>query len=230
MKHLLLIASLGLLGLGNTASAADKAMPAGVVTSLTGKVTLYPLAKAGKSADLRLGQQLMAGDRIMTGANGRAALVLTDGTQLRVNYNTDLTLQDKDSKGRASERGIASIKVALGDLWAKVTKKNSRLEFETSSAVAAVKGTTLELNVSLDELCAKLYEGKLNVGNDLGASDLVSLQMLCVSKGKAPGKPQAFDGKPTWSDSVGSATGAEVEVDYVDDQGQNKSLKLNYSK
>jgi hypothetical protein len=219
------------LGLSAVVRSADQAAtPAGVVTTLSGKVTLYMASKAGKTGDLRLGQQLYAGDRLLTGANGRLAMVLTDGTQLKLNYNTDMTLLDKDSKGKASERGIASIKVALGGLWAKVTKKNSRLEFDTPSAVAAVKGTTLQLDVKLDELCAQLYEGKLAISNDLGASDLSSLQQLCVSKGFAPGKPTSFDGKQTWSQEIGKATGAEVEVDYTDSNGQGQVLKLDYSK
>ena len=131
-KIFALILSLGLV------VSLQAAPPAGVVTSVSGKVSLYTAAKADKAAALKAGQQLYAGDRLLTGANGRAALVLTDGTQLKLNYNTDITLRDKDSKGRASERGIGSIKLAIGGLWAKVTKKNSRLEFDTPAAVAAV--------------------------------------------------------------------------------------------
>jgi hypothetical protein len=158
--------------------------------------------------------------------------VLTDGTQLKVNYNTDLTLRDKDSKGRLNEgRGVGSIKLALGNLWAKVTKKNSKLEFDTPAAVAAVKGTELELEIDpKGELCAKLYEGKLSIQNDLGAADLVQLQMLCVAKGFAPAKPTGFDGKRSWSEIVGEATAAEVEVEYFDADGSVKSIKLNYEK
>jgi hypothetical protein len=215
------------LGLAAAVQAADT--PAGVVTSASGKITLYSAAKANKAGALRLGQQLYAGDRVQTGANGRLALVLTDGTQLKVNYNTDITLRDKDTKGRESARGIASIKVALGDLWAKVTKKNSRLEFETPSAVAAVKGTTLELNVTLDELCAKLKEGKLDVANDLGGVSLTDLQMTCVRRGQKPPKPQAWDGKDSWTGNVGGASGAEVDIEYTDGDDR-KSLKLEYGK
>lgn len=221
----LLIAMLS-LGLAATAMAAA---PAGVVTSVSGKVSLYAAAKAGKSASLQPGAQLYAGDRLLTGANGRAALVLTDGTLLKVNYNTDITLKDTDSKGKASERGIARIAIALGGLWAKVTKKNSRLEFEAPAAVAAVKGTELSLEVTLDELCAKLKEGKLDVNNALGSSSLTQLQMLCVAQGHKPGAPQAWGGDDGWSDDVGGATSAQVEIKF-NDGGQDKSVKLDYGK
>lgn len=217
------------LGLAAALQAAPQAAaPAGVVTSVSGKVSLHKADKA--AAPLKLGQQLYAGDRLTTGANGRAALVLTDGTQLKVNYNTDITLRDKDSKGRASERGIGSIKVALGGLWAKVTRKNSRLEFDTPAAVAAVKGTELILEVDLEQLCAKLKEGGLSIQNGLGAAELAKLQMLCVAKGAKPGTPQGWDGKDEWTKQVGGASGAEVSVQFQDDDGQVKHLKLDYGK
>jgi hypothetical protein len=220
-KVLTAILSLGL------AAVLQAAPPAGVVTSVAGKVSLH---KGDKVSALRLGQQLYAGDRLTTGANGRAALVLTDGTQLKVNYNTDITLRDTDSKGKASERGIGSIKVALGGLWAKVVKKGSRLEFDTPAAVAAVKGTELILEVELDKLCAKLREGSLGISNRLGAADLGKLQMLCVSKGKMPGTPSPWNGSADWTNQVGGATGAEVEIRFRDGDGQDKALKLEYGK
>lgn len=222
-KFLIAFLSLGL------AATAMAAAPAGVVTSVSGKVSLYAAAKAGKSTALQPGAQLYAGDRLLTGANGRAAMVLTDGTQLKVNYNTDITLKDTDVSGKASPRGIARIAIALGGLWAKVTKKNSRLEFDTPSAVAAVKGTELSLDVTLDELCAKLKEGKLDINNDLGSSSLTQLQMLCVGKGHKPGAPQTWGGNDGWSSNVGGATSAQVEIKF-NDGGQDKSVKLDYSK
>lgn len=219
-----------ILSLGLAVAVHAAGVPAGVVTSVSGKVSLYGGAdKAAKSVALKPGKQLYAGDRLLTGANGRVGLVLTDGTQLKLNYNTDITLRDKDSKGKAAERGIGSIKVALGGLWAKVTKKNSRLEFDTPAAVAAVKGTTLELEVSLDELCAKLAEGKLDVANDLGGASLTELQMLCVTKGKKPGTPMAWNGKDTWANQVGGASSAEVEIKF-NDNDTDKTIILEYGK
>jgi hypothetical protein len=220
-KILTAILSLGL------AAAVQASAPAGVVTSVAGKVSLH---KGDKVSALRLGQQLHAGDRLTTGANGRAALVLTDGTQLKVNYSTDITLRGSDSKGKAGERGIGSIKVALGSLWAKVVKKGSRLEFDTPSAVAAVKGTELILEVELDKLCAKLREGGLSITNSKGTSDLGKLQMLCVTKGQKPGPPGPWDGKDKWTKDVGKASGAEVEIRFRDGDGQARSLKLEYGK
>ena len=145
----ILFCALALGGLVGPLQASSTRQPAGVITFLSGKVTVYTAAK-GEGQPLTLGKQLYAGDEIKTGANGRAAMVLLDGTQLRINYNTDITLKDKNSKGKTGPRGIGAIGVALGELWAKVTHKDSTLEFDTPAAVAAVKGTEPIIGVTPD--------------------------------------------------------------------------------
>ena len=215
------------------AGALSASQPVGVVTSLSGKVTLFNAAAADKGKEIKLGQQLVAGDRLKTGANGRAALVLVDGTQMKINYNTDITLRDKDTKGKTSDRGVGSIKIALGELWAKVTKKNSRLEFDTPAAVAAVKGT--EPIFSVDEkgtLCAKLREGKLDIANDLGAVSLTELQQVCVSPHSKPQGVVSYDPKKDKGFDAGmtDSTSAQVEILFNDQQGNVKKAVVEYSK
>jgi ferric-dicitrate binding protein FerR (iron transport regulator) len=160
--------------------------------------------------------------------------VLTDGTQLKLNYNTDITLRDKDSKGKASARGIGSIKLTLGDLWAKVTKKNSRLEFDTPAAVAAVKGTEPLLSVSQDGgLCVKLREGSLELLNDLGAAKLGELEQICLKKGGplSDSMKMKWDGvKDSFDGGFGGATKADVLIRYLDEKGEPTELKLEYTK
>ncbi len=215
---------------GDLRAVEQKVKPLGVVTGLSGKVTLYT-AQNVKGAGIKLGQTLQTGDRLLTGANGRLMLVLSDGTQLKVNYNTDITLRDKDSKGRLSERGVGSIKIALGNLWAKVTSKKSKLEFDTPAAIAAVKGTEPNIEVSESgDLCVKLKEGKLDVANDLGSASLKALQMVCVTKGSAPGKVVVWDGKVEWVNQVGQATKAQVEMLLRDKDGKEKTVILDYEK
>jgi hypothetical protein len=232
-RTFILAACLGLVGM----LPADQPVPSavGVVTVMSGKVSLYTAVSPDKGKDMMLGQQLHDGDRLKTGANGRAALVLVDGTQLRINYNTDMTLKAQDTKGKTSDRGIGSIKVTVGEWWAKVTKKNSHLEFDTPSAVAAVKGT--EINFAVDEdgsLCAKLREGKLDIGNDLGSMSLTQLQQACLSKGQKPSDSliQKWDGKGTFEGDLAKAQAATVEIDFKDHDSKKSPGKivLQYSK
>lgn len=238
----LLIAFLA-LALGAPLAAATKREPAGVITSISGQVDLYlrpaPALKVAATAAAplvkapHLGQTLFAGDRLKTGANGRVALVLTDGTQLKLNYNTDATLSDRNSKGRTSARGIAAIKILFGQLWAKVTKKDSTLEFDTPSAVAAVKGTEPLITVGPDgSICVQLRSGKVRMSNELsGAVTLDPNQQICVApheKITASLVQPWGSSVPTWEQGFNQASQATVMVNYTDQGGAAKTVVLNY--
>ena len=116
MKRILSILALAAMVLLPLASHADdaKAKPAGTVISVSGKVSLIS-SKSSSGKSLKPGQAVYAGDRIKTGANGKAQIVLSDGTMLKVSYLTDITLRDTDVHGKQGGRGIASIKIALGE-------------------------------------------------------------------------------------------------------------------
>lgn len=227
MKRFMMI-GLALL-LATTGFSGENKKPAGTVISVSGKVTLT--SSDSSSGGLKAGQPVYAGDRIQTGANGRAQVVLSDGTQLKVNYLTDLTLRDTDTKGKQSERGIGSIKLALGQLWAKVTKKNSRLEFETPAAVAAVKGTEPSFDVDPSgNLCIKLKEGKLDLsGSKGGSASMGEMQQICVMAGKTFSQDQvkAWDGKGLdWAAQLNNmATSGTISVET--DHG---TINLKYQK
>lgn len=231
MKRILSVLALGAFLFTPLATRGEevKSKAAGTVISVSGKVTVTTAKAADSGASLKPGQAIYAGDRIKTGANGRVQVVLSDGTMLKVNYLTDITLRDTDVKGRSSERGIASIKISLGNLWAKVTKKNSRLEFETPAAVAAVKGTEPDFTVDeLGDLCVKLREGKLDLSNDLGGVSMSELQQLCVKKGEKPGKPQSWNGKGVGGGNDPSS--AAVTLHVRDKDGQTRDVKVQYDK
>ncbi|HTB23614.1 MAG TPA: FecR family protein [bacterium] len=238
------LASTLALALSAGLAAAIKHSPAGVVISVSGKVTLYsqsaaPVpasAKAGEPQPKfpRLGQTVYAGDRLKTGDNGRAALVLTDGTQLKMNYDTDITLSDRNSKGHSSSRGIAAIKIFIGELWAKVTKKDSTLEFDTPAAVAAVKGTEPIIIVGADgSTCVELRSGKVRMSNGLpGGATLMPNEQICL----APNQKITASLVQPWNSGTGTfettfnqASQATVTVNYVDEGGVAKTLVLNYA-
>jgi hypothetical protein len=213
-------------------AAAPAPASAGRVLAVSGKVEVYPVGSdVGKA--LKLGGPLFAGDRIKTGANGQVKAVLVDGTRLTISYNTDITLRDKNSKGKTSARGIASIKIALGELWAKVTHKDSQLEFETPDAVAAVKGTEPGFVVtggSNATTCIYLLNGAIKLSNPTGSANMGPLTQVCLSAGTTitQGIIQPWDGHN--APGEGDATNATVELQYKDANNKVQSLQMNYSK
>jgi hypothetical protein len=229
MKITSLILAGALLAASALPAAASK--PAGVVTLVQGSVSrlLDSAAKPAAPAALKVGDAVFADDRITTGANGRAALVLTDGTQLKLNYNTDIVLHAKTVAGKSNDRGIASIKILLGDLWSKITKKKSIFEFETPSAVAAVKGSSGEVSADAGQTCIQWSEGKLAVSNDLGSQMMGALQQMCVAKGFAPPAPAPWTPPASsWSSSLGGVEAATLQVKVKDADGSEKTLVIEY--
>ena len=226
---------LSLMALALSAPALAAGPAAGVVTSVSGKVTVYA-AGASLGGPLKLAAPLHVGDRIKTGANGRVVLVLSDGTRLNVNYNTDITLRDKNSEGKTSPRGIASIKIALGELWAKVTKSHSQLEFDTPGAVAAVKGTEPGFIVGDGpdpSTCIYLLNGALWLSNGSGSAKMGPLTQASLGKGiqLTQSLVTPWNGVshlPT--DLNDTATGAEVQLQYQGADGKAKTLDLRYGK
>jgi hypothetical protein len=207
---------------------------AGVVVAVSGKAEVFA-AGSDQSQALKLGGTLHVGDRIKTGANGQVRATLLDGTRLNISYNTDITLKDKNSKGKGSARGIASIKIALGELWAKVTKKDSQLEFETPDAVAAVKGTEPGFVVQdgVDAVtCIYLLSGAMQLSNAGGKADMTPMTQACLSaKTKlTQALVQTWDGKNAPKDGGSSASQATVQLQYKNNDGIVKSVELDYSK
>ncbi len=213
--------------------------PAGVVLLVSGQVSRYPAAasptsRPARPVPIRRGQTVFAGDRLKTGRNGRLALVLVDGTQLKLNYDTDITLKDRDVRGKPSPRGVAAIRVFFGQLWARVTHQGSTLEFETPAAVAAVKGTEPLFDVAKNgTVCVRLRNGKLDLSNEL--SDGVFLkagEQICMRPHFkiTPKLVQAWDpNSTTWEKGFQQATRAAVTVKYVDASGAPRTLVLDYA-
>jgi len=145
-----LVAMLIATASGSRAQAADAAAPptaeaVGLVKRVAGAVQLQ---RGESQQPLKEGQSLVATDRLVTGADGVAAIVFRDGTQLTVGASTDLHLRryafepkSDDyafdlylSKGRAI---YASGKIG------KLAPQAVRLD--TPTATVGVRGTRLIL-------------------------------------------------------------------------------------
>jgi hypothetical protein len=206
-----------------------------VVIYVAGEVNAISAAEAeSKPKAVKLGQSLNDGDRLKTGANGRASLVFTDGSQMKLNYNTDMMLRSKDINGEKNVRGINSVKLFIGSLWSRITHNpKATFEIETSSAVAAVKGSSGTVDEDgQDTTCIHWVDGKVKVFNPFGSSSITDQEELCVHKGEAP--PKAHKYTPSghgWQDEVkqGSA-GGTLKVKLSGEGGASEEVDIDLSK
>lgn len=144
-----------------------------------------------------VGAQVLAGDKLQTGAKTKIRIKLTDGSILALGERSSLTVVKYETDGG---KRSGSLRVAIGAFWMQVAKwtnpADSFVEVETPSAVAGVRGTTLWGDTQRQVICA--LEGEVSVrhatNKKLKAASLTAGN--CVGKlgaGKlAPVKP---DGK-----------------------------------
>jgi hypothetical protein len=182
----------------------------------------------GEKASLN-SPQLYEGDKIVTREFGKADILLDDGSLLRLRENTDLVLKDK-KPGKSKSR----LQVLLGRIWAKVSKQENLLEIETPSAVAAIKGTALELIVQQNgDTVLIVWEGLVKLFNDLGETMVKAAQQSQANNGKAPGAAVDVDLSKLdqwFMSSLGAPTNQTLKTTIKDKDGHEIQLNLKYDK
>jgi hypothetical protein len=176
-----------------------------------------------------VGLQLFEGDTVVTKEMGGADILLDDGSLLRLRENTNLVLKDKKpgkSKGR--------LQVLLGRIWAKVTTRENLLEIETPSAVAAVKGTALELIVLQNgDSTLIVWDGLVEFMNELGKVMVKAAQESQAQKGQAPGQPVNVDLNKLeqwFKASIGTPPIRTLKTTVKDKNGREQQINLKYDK
>ncbi|TSC77761.1 MAG: hypothetical protein G01um101429_964 [Parcubacteria group bacterium Gr01-1014_29] len=105
--------------------------------------------ETGKSHVLRNGDEVELGKMIETDAGGLATIHFPDGSVLRLDSATRVTLEQAEFNPE-SERLIAKIFLASGQVWSKVlilVTPDSLWEVRTSNAVATVRGTAFGMTM-----------------------------------------------------------------------------------
>ncbi|MBN1576661.1 MAG: FecR domain-containing protein [Chitinispirillaceae bacterium] len=145
----------------------------------------------------RLKMALKETDAIRTFIESEAELEISDGSLIKIGENT--TIELSSLKGTAEHQNT-SMKIMNGAILANVKKlvsPASSFEFETPTATAAIRGTTVGLEVSKEQTTVKVYEGKVLV-TPHGSENSVSIQqyqMGIVQKGMDKVSIKKFDEK-----------------------------------
>ena len=132
------------------------------LTTVSGSVTVTRAADGAVDTAQQVGPRVrngsvFPGDVVATEAGASAKLVFSDGTELRLEEGTALTIQPLDvstllAQGERQQVVGRRIKVLAGKVFAEVVPGGAvATEFETPSGVAAVKGTTLSIEVRAEE-------------------------------------------------------------------------------
>jgi len=165
-----------------SAATADR-QPAATVQVASGTVTVRrPAAAAG--APLREREALYAGDVVSTGADGRATLVFSDGSQVRLNVDSavEITTPTSVRKGKQS-----LFRAILGEIWSRLRPGRAA---QTRSAIAGVRGTEFHLGVEDDgSTTLTVLLGEVDFFNDYGAVVVGESQQSVARPDTAPTAP-----------------------------------------
>ncbi len=171
--------------LGICAFAHSAARPIAAVREVSGKVKLVR-AEAKDNSFASPGALLYPGDGMNTGEKSAAAILFVDGSLLKIQENSSITLTADRTKSGALD---TKVKLPLGKIWAKVTRRDAKFEVETPSSVASVKGT--ELSVLVDDFGVTwlfVFQGIVDFSNELGQ---VTVRQNEKSEAKPDNPPSA---------------------------------------
>lgn len=101
------------------------------------------LQKIGQSEELINGDLVYAGEKIATGRNAKAIIHMPDGSLLRLDENTTVTLSAL-SLDTSDHTLVVQIGLSVGRVWSKViglATPKSTWEVKTANTVATVRGT-----------------------------------------------------------------------------------------
>lgn len=139
------------------------------------------------------GALLYPGDELNTGGGAYAAVLFVDGSLVKLQENSSVTLQAERTESGALD---TRMKLPLGKIWAKVTRRDSKFEVETPSSVASVKGTELAVWVAGDGTSTLfVFMGIVEFSNPLGKVTVRQNQKSEARPEEAPAPPKKMTSK-----------------------------------
>ncbi|MFC1476500.1 FecR domain-containing protein [Fibrobacterota bacterium] len=147
-------------------SQSNTAQERVTIKSIVGKAEVRS-PQTGKWRPARIGMSVKMKWDVRTFVESSIELQFSTGTTLKLGENSVVNLSTLlQDKGAAATK--SNVKVASGQVWANVKKlvsKKSKFSFETPTAVAAIRGTRLRVEVDKSKTVVDVYEGSVSVRN-----------------------------------------------------------------
>jgi len=172
------------LALGFSAAVLAQAQSAGQISRMLPDVNLQHGTRVQLAS---AGEKVLWGDLVTTDRNGRARIVLDDGSILNVGSDSQIRVVQHDA---ATQR--TQIQMAYGKLRAsaiRLARAGSSFEVRTPTAVAGVVGTDFALEFANDLTSVHVFEGSVNFCNLSGSCVTVAAGFSGVIRGNQSPSP-----------------------------------------
>jgi FecR-like protein len=185
-SHLsLFLANLVCMAMAFPPALPAQAQSAGQINRLIPTVNLQHGPRVQLAA---AGVKVMWGDLVTTDRDGRARIVLDDGSILNVGSDSQIRIVQHDAGNQRTQ-----IQLAYGRLRAsaiRLARPGSSFEVRTPTAVAGVVGTDFALEFANDMTSVHVYEGSVNLCNLAGQCATIAAGFSGAVRGyQAPSQP-----------------------------------------
>lgn len=128
-----------------TATRAMAQTPAGSVTTLTGDVRVE---RAGTTVVATPGMAIDVSDRIITGANSRVTITLTDNSKIELDESTSLVIDQQSFTANTRNTKLSLFSGLVRSLVSYSASPTPNYAVHTPNAVASARGTQYDTSTS----------------------------------------------------------------------------------
>ena len=150
------------------------------------------LQRNGSENALQQGATLATGDTVITGSDGRVAILLADETAIRLNANSEFSLNNvAETAGwfaNVSSAIRSKYRLLKGELWFRNKSRSADIEIDTSHISISVRGTEFTVIAEDQRTFVNMLEGKVDASNEFGGVTAISGEQVVAEQGKAPFK------------------------------------------
>jgi len=171
---------------------AEAKRPVAALKEVVGIAKIHR-ADTKQNMSASVGAILYNSDRLNTSSRASVALLFIDGSMLKIKENSEVTI----SAQRKNENQLdTKVDMPLGEIWAKVTRRDSKFDIETPSSVASVKGTEFSLSVDENGITNLfVFDGLVEFQNELGKVMVRRNQKSTIQPNQAPEEPKKMSKK-----------------------------------
>jgi len=196
----------------------------GEIVNLT-KTTWVERANTLKTIFAVPDMDLFGGDTIKTDNLGWAAILLSDETLVQINRNTIFVLkkvapaagwlESKPASLISGEKVNSSfIQLKSGEGWFRNKNKNMRINIETPTVTAGIRGTEINMTVAPNKrVSITVLEGEVTAANEFGSITGNSGELITVNPGEAPVKTLLIepDDAVQWTVTISAGLESHLE-------------------
>ncbi|MFV8258213.1 FecR family protein [Bdellovibrio bacteriovorus] len=214
--------------------AADKMY--GVFMVVKGGVQIHT---EGKTAAAKVGAKVYEGDKVVTAADSRAKIVMSDRNVLNLSPDTTIEITQYQNDAATGKKNV-EIKLSGGKIRSNVEQtydgEKSKFQIKTPTAVAGVRGTQFQAGFDVKTQMTSIvtFKGAVSLaavnaqGKMVGSPVMVKKgEMTTAAPNAAPEPPKALpkeEMKQIDGDSVASAVTAPIETAAVEAGANNRDV------